>query len=237
MNVPDWQLPDGVDRGLWDYMHSEAMIANYDAQMGESPLARVDVEFCNRHFTASGRLVDLGTGTGRLCRHFAVRGFECVGVDLSAAMLAEAQRLDTTGRISWQHANIVEYTSDIPFDYAACLFSTLGMVRGVRERLRVLNAVRGLLRPGGRFVVHAHHRGYSRLGWRRFITADHRREQAYGGAPLTLHHFRESELQSLLEAAGFTILETLAIDDQGRPVRSDPYGWLMAAQAGSSTSQ
>ena len=28
--TPDWQLPPGVDRGLWDYLHSGEMVSGYD---------------------------------------------------------------------------------------------------------------------------------------------------------------------------------------------------------------
>ena len=31
--IPDWQLPPGVDRGLWDYLHAGEMVAGYDEQM------------------------------------------------------------------------------------------------------------------------------------------------------------------------------------------------------------
>ena len=42
-SIPDWRLPSGVDRGLWDYLHSEEMVHGYDAQMAASPLATADV--------------------------------------------------------------------------------------------------------------------------------------------------------------------------------------------------
>ena len=89
--IPDWQLPPGVDRGLWDYLHATDMVAGYDDQMRVSPLAAADVMFCERAFLPAGRLLDMGCGTGRLCSHFAAKGFECVGVDLSDEMLAKAR--------------------------------------------------------------------------------------------------------------------------------------------------
>src|SRR3954453_9984289 len=89
--TPDWQLPPGVDRGLWDYLHAGDMVRTYDEQMAASPLAAADVAFCEGAFPTPGRLVDLGCGTGRLCVHFARKGFECVGVDLSDEMLEMAR--------------------------------------------------------------------------------------------------------------------------------------------------
>src|ERR1700739_1276530 len=94
--IPDWQLPPGVDRGLWDYLHATDMVTGYDEQMRASHLARADVTFCERAFPSPGKLVDLGCGTGRLCVHFAAKGYECVGVDLSEEMLAKAR--DNAGK-------------------------------------------------------------------------------------------------------------------------------------------
>src|SRR5438132_10844022 len=126
--IPDWQLPEGVDRGLWDYLHSSEMVRGYDEQMTASPLARADVAFCEKAFPTPGRLVDLGCGTGRLCLHFTAKGFECVGVDLSEEMLAKAREnaATKTSGLSFVTANIVDL-SELPdkgFDYAVCLFST-----------------------------------------------------------------------------------------------------------------
>src|SRR5580693_7392527 len=91
MTTPDWQLPAGVDRGLWEYLHAADMVAGYDEQMRASPLATADIAFCEGAFPVPGRLADLGCGTGRLCVHFAAKGYDCVGADLSEEMLAQAR--------------------------------------------------------------------------------------------------------------------------------------------------
>jgi len=235
----DWQLPPGVDRGLWDYLHADDMVAGYDEQMRVSPLAAADVAFCERVFPTPGKLVDLGCGTGRLCVHFAARGYDCVGVDLSDEMLAKAR--ENEPRVSWVKGNLVELT-ELPaasFDYAACLFSTLGMVRGADNRAKVVANAFRLLKPGGRFVLHAHNRYFGGLGWQRVLgqrwktllgganAGDITMSQAYGGAPLTLHHFTQREATALLEDAGFVVREVLAIGDDGTPASASRiYGWL-----------
>jgi SAM-dependent methyltransferase len=190
MAIPDWQLPPGVDRGLWDYLHSDEMVRGYDEQMAASPLAAADITFCERAFPVPGRLLDLGCGTGRLCLHFARKGYDCVGVDLSEEMLARARANADDLPVQFLKANLVDLREgeapaepwpvlslnpnlgflrvgvappapcpppdppghrpgrspalpDASFDYAACLFSTLGMVRGRENRAKVLaNAYR-----------------------------------------------------------------------------------------------
>lgn len=243
MAIPDWQLPAGVDRGLWDYLHAADMVAGYDEQVRGSPLAGADVAFCEGAFPAPGRLLDLGCGTGRLCAHFAAKGFACVGVDLSDEMLAAARA--HVPAATFVRANLVELVEPPggPFDWAACLFSTLGMVRGAGPRARVLANARAALRPGGAFVLHAHNRYFRGLGARRVLrerlkalvgapsAGDLAMPQAYGGAPLTLHHFARGELLRALAGAGFAVEEVRAIGTDGAPARgAGTYGWLVRAR-------
>lgn len=240
--IPDWQLPAGVDRGLWDYLHAADMIAGYDEMMRASALARADVAFCERTFPTAGRLLDLGCGTGRVCAHFAARGYECVGVDLSDEMLAKA-RANAPGA-TFVKANLAEPlpVPDGSFDYAACLFSTLGMVRGAEHRTRVLLNAHRALKPGGAFVLHAHNRYYRGLGrgrvwgqWLRSVVVPERAgdvtmPQAYGGAPLTLYHFTRRIAERLVDSCGFRVRETLALGADGEPATGPRvYGWLIHA--------
>ncbi len=233
--IPDWQLPPGVDRGLWDYLHAGDMVRDYDGHMAASPLAAADVAYCEQAFASPGRLLDLGCGTGRLCIHFARKGYDCVGVDLSEEMLAKARESHVP--VDWQQANFVEPLefADASFDYAACLFSTLGMVRGVDYRSRVLANTFRLLKPGGRFVLHVHNRHFRGLGWRRVLGrhgGDIAMSQAYGGAPLTLHHFTRRGAVQALETAGFTVkdVHAIGVDGQCARLRWHVYGWLMQGE-------
>lgn len=245
--IPDWQLPAGVDRGLWDYLHAADMVAGYDEQMRASPLAGADVAFCERAFPTPGRLVDLGCGTGRLCVHFAGKGYDCVGVDLSDEMLAKAR--ESGARVEWVKGNLVDLAalSAVSFDYAACLFSTLGMVRGAENRAKVVANAFRLLKPGGRFVLHAHNRFFRGLGTKRVLAqrwktltgsssaGDITMSQAYGGAPLTIHHFRFGEVIGLLRRAGFQLHAYMAVYATPYVLGverswSDRYGYLFWAE-------
>src|SRR5262245_42920706 len=136
--VPDWQLPPGTDRGLWDYVSSDRVAREYDGALAGTPLVELDLRFAESHFATPGRLVDLVCGAGRLLVHFARRGFTCLGVDLSEAMLdVVREKADREGlSIDRLKANLVELDPlpDAHFDAAACLFSTLGMIRGRENR-------------------------------------------------------------------------------------------------------
>ncbi|MCI0704226.1 MAG: class I SAM-dependent methyltransferase [Planctomycetia bacterium] len=250
MTIPDWQLPAGVDRGLWDYLHAADMVANYDEQMRSSYLAKTDVLFCESVFRTPGKLIDLGCGTGRLCSHFAAKGFECVGVDLSDEMLAKAR--ENVPQSRFLKANLVDLAEfpEQSFDFAACLFSTLGMVRGAENRAKVLANAFRLLKPGGRFVLHVYNRFFLGLSLRRLAVqfvkslferpsaGDITMSQAYGGAPLTLHHFTRWQTVNLLWEAGFRTLDgvSLGLTRTGEiqparwPTSLRAYGWLILSE-------
>lgn len=235
--IPDWQLPSGVDRGLHDYLRSAEMVRGYDGMMAISALASVDCKFCERWFPTPGRLLDLGCGTGRLGRHFGPEGFVYVGVDLSEEMLTVAEVQKATGRETFVRANLVELPESLrDFDYAACLFSTLGMIRGESNRDAVLRNAHRALRPGGRLVVHVHNRYFHGLAFRGWRDGDIAMPQAYGGAALTLHHYSLGEALRCVRGVGFEILETTPVSAAGQlskrcclpKVRA--YGYLIAAE-------
>jgi SAM-dependent methyltransferase len=241
--TPDWQLPPGTDRGLWDYVSSDRVAREYDAALAGTPLLEIDLRFAERLFPTPGRLVDLGCGTGRLLVHFARRGFSCLGVDLSEAMLdLVREKTEREGlQIERLKANLVELgpLPDAGFDYAACLFSTLGMIRGREHRAQFLRHVRRILRPGGVFVLHAHNAGYrvARVGRQGSEPGDRTMPQHRGGADLTLHHFTRAELVADLDAAGFRLRELMPVSTAGAlrvpwflpGLRA--YGLLIAAEA------
>jgi SAM-dependent methyltransferase len=246
---PDWLLPSGVTRGLWDYVHDAEIAKNYDAYLSNSSLFSTDLAFVDKHCFKPGRFLDMGCGAGRLLIHLAKRGYRVLGVDLSEAMLevAKAKAADVGVGIQCLKANLVELDAlcDESFDYAACLFSTLGMVIGKEERRRVVAHAYRLLRPGGKFILHVHNRWFN--FWdppgRRWLCKDLLRswtcdERAgdrvmppqQGIGSLSLHHFTRSEAIRLLKDNGFRIAEVFPVGlraDGKLPYRHC-FGWLRA---------
>src|SRR5688572_30196260 len=162
---PDWQLPAGVSRPLWDYFHDPALAHAYDQALADTPLLKVDQDFVLEHCQPPGSIIDLGAGTGRLAIPLAQRGYRPVAVDLSPEMLkvlrdkAAALGVD----VPCVCANLVELGmfGDASFDYAACLFSTIGLIVGAEARRRFVTHVQRILKPGGVFVVHVHNRWFN----------------------------------------------------------------------------
>jgi len=253
----DWQLPPGVSRTLWDYVRDPQIARSYDEYLGDSSLPRIDTAFVTEHCPRPGRLLDLGCGTGRLCVALAARGYRPLAVDLSEEMLRVVAEKAAAAHVDVDRlkANVVELDclEEASFDYAACLFSTLGMIQGAANRRRAIEHVFRLLRPGGIFVVHAHNlwfnfwtsRGRCFLAgdlWRRLIrsahTGDYDMPPHLGIGSLTLHLFTRRELRRILTNAGFHIVAVrpLSLRPDGRlrlpwwcaGLRC--YGYLAAAQ-------
>jgi SAM-dependent methyltransferase len=256
MTLADWQLPPGVNRGLWDYLHNPAVARGYDAYLSGVSLCDVDVKFVAEHCPSPGRLLDMGCGTGRLLLEFARRGYQALGVDLSAEMLAvtRAKAAACGLAIPLLQANLTQLDclADRSFDYAACLFSTLGMVLGAAQRRGVVAHAARLLRPGGKFILHVHNRWYNVWDsagrgwlWRDLIglrgdgleRGDRVMPVHQGVAGLTLHLFTRGEAMRLLRNAGLRVIEVRPVS-----VRADgrllapwwfgllrTYGYLIAA--------
>ncbi len=241
---PEWRLPPGVPRGVWEYAQAEHIAAEYDAYFAGTLLFEFDEQVLARHFTQPGLVVDLGCGTGRAVIPLARRGFQCLAVDLSEPMLrklgekAEAEGL-CVGRL---RANLVELgcIRDQAADYCVCLFSTIGMVRARERRQHVLWHARRILKPGGLFVVHAHNFWFSLFDaagrrWlaRHLLRVALRRDVERGDKffdyrripKMYLHTFSRGELVRALRRAGFRIREVIPLDvARQRPL---PCRWLL----------
>jgi SAM-dependent methyltransferase len=253
----DWQLPPGVNRGLWDYLHDPGVARGYDAGLAGSSLLAVDVPFVERHCPKSGRLIDLGCGTGRLLIPLARKGHWVLGVDLSEEMLAVAagKAREAGVRVHLLRANLtsLEALAEGSFDCAACLFSTLGMVAGADMRRRAIGHAHRLLRRGGRFVLHVHNYWFNLHDpeGRRWLFADLARRLVgataggdrampvhQGVAGLVLHLFRRREALRLLAGAGFRAVEVRPVSLRRDGHLPCPwwlpglraYGYLIAAE-------
>lgn len=181
-------------------------------------------------------VADFGCGNGRSLFPLMARGYDGLGVDLSLPMLqvffdkyarqvteTSSPPLNSTdanlGKLYLLQANLVHLDAmeTDSIDHALCLFSTLGMIEGRANRRKFLLHVRRVLRPGGKFIVHAHNvffqlrapggmrwfagslwdtwRGKQELGDR---TAGYR-----GLKNLFIHSYRRSELIADLSSADF----------------------------------
>jgi len=228
-----------IHRSTWSYINDSRVASNYDGYFAGQNLFEFDSTVIKKWFFKPGGLLDLGCGTGRHLIQFAQRGFDVTGVDLSGHMLAETHK-----KLKQQHLSarlIRADLCDLPigknhnqtelipgsFDYALCMFSTLGLIYGAENRLKFLRAVRKLLKSTGRFALHVHNRGYNiwRFEGQHFLIlnfiktilkldewGDKYLSNYRGIRNMYVHVFSEREVIDLLQAGGFQPVEIIALN-------------------------
>jgi tRNA threonylcarbamoyl adenosine modification protein (Sua5/YciO/YrdC/YwlC family) len=99
------------------------------------------------------RVLELGTGTGETARRLLARHPDAflVGVDESASMLAAAREALDGNRISLQVSAIEQPLPEGPFDLVASALCVHHLEGTLKRDL--FARVRGVLAPGGRFVL------------------------------------------------------------------------------------
>jgi len=107
-------------------------------------------------------VLDIGCGTGTFACALAAAGYEVVGVDPAAAMLAVARKKEAADRVAWIRGG----ATDLPpleVDLATMTGNVAQVFLEDDEWHATLDAVRGALRPGGYLVFES--RRPERCGW------------------------------------------------------------------------
>jgi SAM-dependent methyltransferase len=233
---PDWRRGAGIAPGTWDYVHRPSIANGYDEFIANTPLCQWDRNRLAEIFptwldhSATPWIGDFGSGTGRASLDLASRGYRVLAIDLSESMLLQligklpqSDQGSSTNpsseddpRILPLRMNLVDMAglADQSLDHGVCLFATMGMIQGRQHRRAFLSHVTRLLRPGGQFVVHVHHRWAGLTepgGWRRLLTSLIRRDQEIGDSvyayrgigDMFMHRYGRRELIADLKLSGF----------------------------------
>lgn len=102
-----------------------------------------------------GRVLELGVGTGRLAVPMATAGLRVVGIDASAAMLAELRDRDPEGRVEAILGDMADGLPDGPFDAVLIAYNTIFNLLGEHDQPQLFQRVAERLGPTGVFVVEA----------------------------------------------------------------------------------
>jgi SAM-dependent methyltransferase len=110
---------------------------------------------CASLVPAGSRVLDAGCGTGRVAIRLAELGYDCVGVDADASMLARAQA--SSADVRWLLADLVTLDEAAPdlastFDLVVAAGNVIPLLAAGTEA-RVVANLSAALRPGGLLVA------------------------------------------------------------------------------------
>jgi SAM-dependent methyltransferase len=145
----------GPDFGPGTYGRSFAEVYDdwYPSDSATDAAVRRIAELAGR----SGRVLELGVGTGRLAIPLALQGCRVHGVDASSEMLdvLDAKAAAAGVRLPCSLGDVAEPTAwpEGPFDLVAAPFNLLFNLGSAKEQARCMEAAATALAPGGSFLV------------------------------------------------------------------------------------
>lgn len=115
------------------------------------------------YFKKNSSVLDIGCGAGRTTFPLVEIGHKVVGVDITPAMIKTAKKLSKELKIKaeFQEGDATKLPfKDQSFDNALFSFNGWCQVPGSDNRLRVLEQVFRVIKPGGRFIFSSHIRHF-----------------------------------------------------------------------------
>ncbi|MEI7031673.1 class I SAM-dependent methyltransferase [Streptomyces pratensis] len=143
----------------WTEMTGRATGEDYAARFATLARSGKDVHgearFCAALVPAGARVLDAGCGTGRVMIRLAELGYDCVGVDLDASMLAVARK--QAPRLPWFQVDLAEFEPSLlgiaeGFDLVVAAGNIFPLLAPGTEAA-VVERLSAALRPGGLLVA------------------------------------------------------------------------------------
>jgi SAM-dependent methyltransferase len=181
---------DTVARQYADEIYGELAGKPFDRELLDRFAERV---------RGQGPACDLGCGPAQIARYLRDRGVDAFGLDLSAGMLSQAQRLNPDLKFVQTSMLALGLKSQVLGGVAA-FYSIIHIPR--QKAVHALNEIRRVLRPGGWFLVTFH------LG----AEDTHHEEMLGHKVSLDVTLFTSEEMTGYLRSAGFEVKEILERD-------------------------
>lgn len=242
------------ERDYYDVFYAPMLTPN--GPLGSEPTQR-QVEFIVRALAleAPARVLDLCCGHGRHSVELARRGYDVVGLDISAhhVELARAAAKDAGVRAEFIVGDMREPPPG-PFDAVINMFTAFGYLESDDEDALVIERATAALRPGGRFLIDFHNilrtlRHWQSTGVERgpdgALLVDEREYDVLGGrlhshwtsiAPDGARHesdihpraYTPAELRGMFERAGTRVTAAYG-DFEGAPLSVDSRRVILVA--------
>ncbi len=130
-------------------LSSERYCRFYDLEMA---YFQEDLPFYRERITVPGTVLELGCGSGRLCRLLAETGADITGIDLSLSMLRLA-RLRSQPNISYLCMDMTKLALARQFDTVIIPYHTLNLLLTEEQIKKCLAQVRTVLKRDGRLLL------------------------------------------------------------------------------------
>lgn len=143
----------------WTELTGNASGDDYAARFANLARSGKDVHgearFCAALVPAGARVLDAGCGTGRVMIRLAELGYDCVGLDLDASMLAVARK--QAPELPWFQLDLAEFEPALlgiagDFDLVVAAGNVLPLLAPGTETT-VVERLSAALRPGGLLVA------------------------------------------------------------------------------------
>jgi len=112
--------------------------------------------YLDAYAAASGPVVELGVGDGRIAVAAAARGCDVIGVDLSQAMLdlcrRRAENAGVLERLTLIRADFRSFELHVPAALIALPYHSIGHLPALEDKRAAISHIHSQLAPGGRFV-------------------------------------------------------------------------------------
>lgn len=130
-------------------LSSERYCRFYDLEMAAFD---DDLPFYRDRVKVPGTVLELGCGSGRLCRYLAAAGAAVTGIDLSLSMLRQAREKGDAG-ISYLCMDMTALALSQQFDTVIIPYHTLNLLITGERIKRCLDQVRTVLKRDGRLLL------------------------------------------------------------------------------------
>ena len=105
----------------------------------------------------TGSILELGCGTGKHAEQFAKMGYSVHGIDLSSAMIKEANKRKPShlsNQLDFEIGDICEYSIDKKFDAVISLFHVASYMIKNEQLVAMFETAARHLNPGGIFIFY-----------------------------------------------------------------------------------
>ncbi len=179
---------------------AEDYAREFSDEMSKKPFDRKMLDWLIEKVNGLGTICDLGCGVGQVAGYLRSRGASVCGIDLSAEMIKQAQRLNP--EIAFQQGDLLELTNvaDNSFGGIAAFYSIIHIPRS--SRVEALQEMKRVLCPGGKLLL-TFHIGQNDV---------HLDEWWDKQVSLDFYFFETEEMKSCLTQAGFEIEEAIERD-------------------------